>query len=252
MLWVVGLGACQFSEPPAPSTNPLASSCPEGFSDDPAPYWVCHIGNRQEMLKTGNLQGRVPLDMLPDVPNLLGVGPLKGLQGEVTINDGMVTLSTIKDDGQIVTRSNNGEAIFLAFGAARAWQDIPIDEPIAGFDALERYIAEAAHGHGIDPKTAFPFRILGAATVLDYHVIFKTGHGHHGPHAHHKAKIPFTANGEEAKIVGVWANEASVGVYTHEGRRTHMHVVLNDQSGAGHVDALTIAAGMTLQLPLVD
>ena len=251
-IFVVSLVACQTPTPLTVDANPLATLCPEAFANNQAAYWICSIGNRQEMLASGDLRGRVRLDKLPGLPNLIGVGPLQGLQGEITIDQGVVILSTIEDDAQVVTHSGNGEAVFLAFGAARAWQDIAISRPLAGFDAIEGFIAEAAAERGIDPETAFPFRILGAASVLDYHVIFKTGDGHHGPHAHHKAKVPFTASGEQARIVGVWADAASIGVYTHEGRRTHMHVVLQDHSGAGHVDALTVPAGMTLQLPLVE
>ncbi len=218
-------------------------------------YWVCAIGDRGEMLRAGDLSGRIALSELPPSSNLVGVGPIEGLQGEITIDQGTVYRSVMEDGRQVIEKGAEGKAVFLAFGAADEWRRIDISEPLAGFDAIEAFIADAAADASIDPDRSFPFRIAGAPPRLKYHVIFKSDHGGHKPHgpeAHKKAKIPFEAHGAPASIVGLWADPQSVGQYTHKGRRTHMHVVLADKSGSGHVDDVTLSAGMTLELPKVS
>ncbi|MEM9810540.1 MAG: hypothetical protein AAF788_04875 [Pseudomonadota bacterium] len=243
----------------APSPEPILESvCPKAYDDPRQSYWVCAVGDRRDMLRTGNLQGQLALSDLPTSANLIAVGPIRGLKGEITIDQGAVYLSTILNGEQVVKEGAETEAIFLAFGAAEAWQGLPIPEPLRGFDAIEAFLQRAALEAGLDPEQPFPFRITGTPPTLAYHVIFKSGHGGHGQGGHHdhaahkKAKVPFDADNRPVSIVGLWADEASIGRYTHEGRRSHMHAILDDRSGAGHVDALELSPGMTLYLPMAQ
>ncbi len=240
----------------------VSEHCP-ALAATPRPvYWVCAIGHRRIMLESGDLSARVSLADLPAHPGLIGVGPLEGLKGEITIDQGTVYISTMRDGEQVVSERMDGGAIFLAFGAADSWQAVEVPEALEGGEAIEAFIKAAAQQHGLHPAQPFPFRITGAAEDLDYHVMFMAsdgphgGHGmHHGPshghHAHKQAKIPFKVSRARVTIVGIWADEASGDQYTHHGQRTHMHVLVDDPQGAGHVDKLALAPGATLFLPRV-
>ena len=251
------LGALLFSM--AFSSVSSAETAGHPFADCPAltqipkpSYWLCSVGSREEMFATGDLSARVSLQDLPEDPNLVAVGPVEGLRGEITIDKGRAYVSSIVNGMQEVRVTSYAGAVFLAFGAASIWREVAITEPLEGFDAIEAFIREQAAASGLDPETAFPFRIEGTAERLDYHVIFKTEPGVHTHAAHRKAKIMFNADGMNMAIAGVWADADGVGRYTHQGRRSHMHVIVNDGQGAGHVDVMRLDAGSTLFLPALS
>ena len=79
------------------------------------------------------------------------------------------------------------------------------------------------------------------------------GHGHHRGHdhaAHRRAKKSFDlAGGTPAELFGFIADAEGEGVYTHEGKRMHLHVVASDGAASGHVDDLVVPAGAVLFLP---
>ncbi len=242
--------------PPADASSAIAQTCPQAFAKPKPDYYLCAVGSRDAMLDSGDLSGQIALSDLPADDELVAVGPVAGLQGEVTIYRGNATIATLTDGEQSLRSGPAGdeavEAIFLAYGAAQAWEPVVISQPLEGFDAIEAFIALAARDAGLDPQRAFPFRIEGAAERLSYHVIFKKGAAPHNRAAHRKAKIPFEANDAPVAIAGVWADTASIGRYTHPGRRSHMHANLSDGSGSGHIDAIRLQRGATLFLPRTE
>lgn len=251
---LICLGALLFSTACGSVSEPDAGDNPLGdclaLTQTPKPsYWLCSVGSRDEMFATGDLSARVSLTDLPEDPNLVAVGPVEGLRGEITIDKERAYVSSIVNGMQEVRVTSYADAVFLAFGAASSWREIAIAEPLEGFDAIEAFIREQAAASGLDPETAFPFRIEGTAERLDYHVIFKTEPGVHTHAAHRNAKVMFNADGLDIAIAGVWADADGVGQYTHQGRRSHMHVIVDNGQGAGHVDIIRLDAGSTLFLP---
>lgn len=212
-------------------------------------YWLCAVGSRVEMLTTGDLSARIALTDLPDDGTLVAVGPVEGLKGEITVYGGVAYVSTVENGREVVRQTTDVGAIFLAYGGVSAWRAVGATSVLEGFDEIEAFVAENAAAVGLDPDTAFPFRFEGTASRLGYHVIFRTEDGVHDHAAHRRAKVPFRADGERIAVAGVWADLESVGRYTHPGRRSHMHAIVGDGRGAGHVDDIRIDAGATLFLP---
>jgi len=249
-----GVAACIFISACAAvtgtkTTDSLQGDCATQRSGSSVAYWLCAVGSRGEMLASGDLTARIALADLPEDDNLVAVGPVEGLKGEVTIDRGVAYISTVESGREVVRRTTDVGAIFLAYGSARAWRAVRTTSVLDGFDAIEAFVAAEAAAAGLDPDTPFPFRLEGVASRLGYHVIFRTEDGVHNHAAHRRAKIPFRADGERVAVAAVWADPGSVGRYTHPGRRSHMHAVVDGGRGAGHVDDIRIAAGATLFLP---
>lgn len=221
-----------------------------GAQSDPSPYWVGSVGDRMRIMHSNDLSGHVDLRTLQDIPHLYALGPLAELKGEITIYDGEASISTIENGQPLVSDKLQGEAIFLLYGSASAWQRIEIPQAIDELATLETYVERTAAERGLDISDPFPFRIEGVAETMTYHIIFKADEAPHSHAEHHKAKYTFDVTQQDAKFIGFWVDAARVGKLTHPGERTHLHTILKDNRSSGHVDALQLAEGATLYLPL--
>lgn len=297
------------SVPAEPRADAQTSDCPALGAVTPPPYWVCHAGSRRAMFETGDLGATIDLERLDDVDNLFAIGPIEGLQGEISVVDGRASIATIDSGRPVFSSTRSASAIFLVYGAANAFQPVDIPIRLVGLGAVEAFIHGAASEAGLDLKPPFPFRIETAPERLVYHIIFRdeegtdtdaqaaqapkshremprhgprhgdnamkahamagpapetgayhgdAGHGgkglgHHRGHdhaAHRRAKKSFElAGGTPADLFGFIADAAGEGVYTHEGKRMHLHVIASDGSASGHVDDLVVPAGAVLFLP---
>ena len=234
--------------------------CPApALEDEALAHWLCVVGDREAMLDRGDLSAAISLGDLPDDPTLVAVGPIAGLRGEATIYDGTVIVTTMRGGKQVVLTGPDAaeaEAVFLAYGSADRWQVVSVPRPLDGLASVEAFVLEAAEAAGLatGPDAAFPFRLEGTPERLRYHVIFQdTEHGSvHGGHdraAHKRSKIPFEADGLPVRIAGVLVGDRDVGRVTHPGRRTHLHAIVGEAEGAGHVDEIRLSEGMVLFLP---
>jgi len=213
-------------------------------------FWVRHAGDRRAIIHDGDLRPTIALDSLSNIPHLYAIGPISGLQGEITIYDSEASIATIVDDAPHVTSSMGEKAIFLVWAHADEWTTVEIPESLTGLRELEDFIQTSARETGLPLNQPFPFRVEGRVESLNYHIIFKTSRKpHHHQNEHHRAKRRFTESDVPVRMVGFWADEAGEGVYTHMGMRTHVHFEREDRTTSGHVDDLVIQPGATLYLP---
>lgn len=230
--------------------------CDFSLDNIPKDYWLCAAGSRDQMFKKNDLSAAVDLEEIKNVEPLIAVGPVEDLRGEITIYDGKPYISTLrskdKDDwSQEISNSIETRAIFLAYGRAENWIPVPVNQTLSGLDEIEEFVRASALSKGLDLERPFPFKIEALAQQVNYHVIFKSDKKPHSMTEHKRAKIGFKASNAKVRIAGVWANKDGVGRYTHPGKRTHLHVVLNDNAAAGHVDDIIIIPDTTLYLPEV-
>ena len=226
-----------------------AGSCPALSQTPPPAYWARYAGDRRRLIHHGALDANIRLAELAGVPGLYAIGPVEQLKDEITIYDGVASISTIKDGAVAIDHSFDHAAIFLVYGAAAQWIAAPVDSALSGLEAIEAFVRDRALAAGLDPETPFPFRIEGVAQGLDYHVIFKTNDAPRNMAEHQRAKQRFSLINIPVKIAGFWADAQGEGVYTHPGKRTHLHFMTVDNSASGHVDGLTLETGATLFLP---
>lgn len=235
---------------------------PSGGSDaaEADGTWFKQVGDRRLIIHEGDLAGRIKLESLRRYAGrgVDAIGPVAGLQGEVTVIDGEPYIATLEQSGDgtwapRVEKTWDTGAIFLAYGVADRWEAVPVEKQLAGLAAIETFVRDALTARGSSLEQPRMFRIQGVAETMTYHVIWKVDDAPHNRAEHHKAKIKFDLAEIGVRVVGAWADAAGEGVYTHPGKRTHLHVVATDAQGrlhSGHIDALTLRPGATLWLPV--
>jgi alpha-acetolactate decarboxylase len=208
-------------------------------------------GTLREALRDGRTQARV------DVASVAGkgvyaVGALAGLEGEVTVLDGEIWVSKGKIRPPATTRSATASAPATVLFAAEVphWQDVEVEENVDP-SVFEEFLEQAAARVGLDPGEPFAFVVEGPLTYLRMHVI--AGECPMRARMLNKeiSSPPYEKRVDrvEGRLVGIFATNAA-GKLTHQGAKTHTHVLLSEGDGiTGHVESVGIAAGSVLRLP---
>jgi hypothetical protein len=213
-------------------------------------------GGMHETVGQKQHHSRVALAEIVERPHFYGIGALAGLQGEITIQDSVATVTSVAPDGRPQTRRGaDMQATLLVGKSIEDWASRTLGDAVwhAQFDAA---IAAAAAEVGLDVAIPFMFVIEGEFTDLRLHVI----NGACPVHARMKnltldhSQRPFELEAERltGTLVGVYAADA-VGKLTHPATSTHVHVVYVDheteQRITGHLERVGLAAGAVLKLP---
>jgi acetolactate decarboxylase len=204
----------------------------------------------------GDTQGMQLLAPLLARPGLVALGPMAQLDGEITAVDGKLWVSKVKGSKQLETSTDaQSAAAFLVWAHVTQWREpVALSRAAKDHGALEAVIEQAAREAGLDTSQAFPFKLVGVADQIDYHVLAPLpakGHGGHSGHGapaastdHKSQAVNLKLVGKEATLVGFYSNKHE-GVFTHRGSRVHLHVV--DADGhTGHVDEISAPAGMRI------
>ena len=204
---------------------------------------VMHEGMTGPRVALGSQAGR----------HAVALGALEGLDGEITIMNGDVWISRVRD-GDVVTSGpavpSEPQATLLVVSHVPTWRTIAFDAPAGGAE-LEAAINRAAMEQGIDTSMPFPFIIDGVATSLDMHVI--NGFCPHGSGEVTVGREPLRimlAEPTPVSIIGFYA-EGAQGILTHHGTSIHAHALLDAPEGrmTGHIDSVEVADHAVLRLP---
>ncbi len=210
------------------------------------------VGSRQHIID-GDLGGRMRLGDLPP-GDVVGVGPIEGLLGEVTILDGELHVGVLDDNGQPLDLppdvAEQKSAIFLAYSIVPDWASVEI-EPPADLAGLQSAIETAATEQGMDlDATPFAVKIRGNLTHLRYHIMWRV------MDADHPSPVRvFERQDVEATLVGFYTRTDADGHYSHPGKPLHLHAVLPSESDdaatvSGHVEAASFGGEtLTIMLP---
>ncbi len=195
----------------------------------------------------GDVSGRVDLNRFAGRPDIIAVGPVGELDGEVTAIDGQWFITRVRD-GKLVTESGpEGLTGFLVWADVPDWRKpVEIDSPVANHRKLEVLIADLAEKAGLDTDTPFPFRLRAVADSLDWHVLAPPADGEQ-QRRHLDYAFKQHLEQLEVDLVGFFSRDHA-GVFTHRNSWAHIHVILPD-GHAGHVDAIELKAGAKLLLP---
>ena len=140
-------------------------------------------------------------------------------------------------------------ATLLVTSVVPSWQERPINQAVP-FDQLDAFIEREARAAGVTVEEAFPFRIEGAPTRLDWHVIdgSKIPKDAHGHEAHMRTAVRGSLAGTPVQILGFYSPKHHA-VFTHHDTNTHAHVISDAPMVTGHIDHVDINAGARLFLP---
>ncbi|MDQ2646561.1 MAG: acetolactate decarboxylase [Myxococcota bacterium] len=205
-----------------------------------------------ESLKAGRTGPHVQLADVPSGPNVIGIGSLSGLRGEIAIVRGAPWLSYALPDGGVrLGRFGVGDeaATFLAVADVPAWRAQTLEAEIA-FDALPAELERRAVQAGLDTGEPIPVLVEGAFSSLELNVVNGPALGERAPTDEHLAEVAIRSALSEANgtLVGFLASRGGERLI-HPGKRLHLHVVLPATAHVGHVDSVVVEPGSVLRLP---
>lgn len=200
------------------------------------------------MLK-GDLRGHVAVDAFAAVPHLYALGPLEGVRGEVTIVDSRPSIARIEDDVVVTTVSWGVRACFLVWAQVPAWDERTADDGIPDILALEGAALAGAESGGLDLTRPFPFRVRGLAAEATFHVLDKRDALPHDHAQHERAKVRRTPWETPLELIG-FQSRRHRGIFTPGDANVHVHLRTTDGLISGHVEAICLAPGARVGMPL--
>jgi acetolactate decarboxylase len=224
--------------------SPLASLA----QANPVTPAVTIIGQMKEVMKKGQLQGKIQLDTLADKTHLYGLGPVAYLAGEIMVWDGRAYKSTVRSDGGIlVEESFEVAAPFFGYSRIAEWQEVPLPDSVQSLAQLEQVLLHLPQR----PSQPFMFKLEGRVQTATIHIVnLPKGSKVSSPEEAHRGQQNYPLQNEEADILGFFSTEHQA-VFTHHDTFLHLHLLTKDRQKMGHVDAVSFSPGkVRLFLPL--
>ncbi len=214
----------------------------------PKPTTIQQWGSMKQVLRQGHTEARVCLSEICVSDNMVAVGALEGLKGEITVINGEAWIARAPQVDEIVgehTRNSTAYATLMVASDVEAWQEILITEE--SDDDLDAIILAHAIAVGVDVSKPFPFLIQGEFADVHLHVI-RGGCPIANPEGPKPARVEEVL--AQGKIVGFYA-ENSAGDLTHHTSDVHAHVVIDGKKlASGHMDSVKLKVGNILRLPI--
>ncbi|HXY61472.1 MAG TPA: hypothetical protein VEJ22_00935 [Nitrospirota bacterium] len=221
---------------------------------------VEYVGAQRDVFATGRAARVVSLEDLAGRKNLYAMGPVEGLDGEITIFDSKPYITKVRDDDYIVDKTFKHGAFFLVWTEQANWIDVPVPADVKGYIDLQRFVKAQAKAAGIDTTKPFPFLLSGTPVEIKWHInVDRTEGKTITKESFFRSKQPFTIKNEPVDIIGFYAEHYD-GVFLtkytpviKEGtgieNAIHIHLVSRVSKAAGHIDDLILGEGMVLRLP---
>lgn len=219
-----------------------------------------YAGAQRDIFKTGKAASVISLESLANRPGLYAVGPIDGLDGEITIFDSKPYITKMRGSDYIVDQTFRHGAFFLVWSEETKWRDVPVPNTLKGYVDLQRFVKAQAQAAGIDVAKPFPFLLSGTPVEIKWHInVDRTEGKPITKELFAKSKEPFVTKNEPVDIIGFYSDHHA-GVFLtqfapaiKEGSGTenaiHIHLVSRASKAAGHIDDLTLGDNMVLRLP---
>ena len=188
----------------------------------------------------GQLEGNIHLDTIANKSNVVGLGPLEYLGGEIIIMDGKSYKSMVRSDSSMeVVETFNVKAPFFAHTDISNWSEELLDVDIQTIQLLESFLDNKMS----ESSQPFMFKLAGFVKEATIHVVnLPAGAKVSSPNDAHKGLVKYQMENKEAEIVGFFSKEHK-GIFTHHDTYLHMHLITKDKQMMGHLDELSIEKG---------
>lgn len=221
---------------------------------------VEYVGEQKNIFVTGKAESVVSLEELAGHQGLYAMGPVDGLDGEITILDSKPFVTKVRGSGYVMDKTFRHGAFFLVWTEQSKWQAEPVPSSVKGYVDLQKFVKARAQAAGIDVTKPFPFLLSGTPAEIKWHINVDRTEGK--PITNElfvKSKEPFVTKNEAVDIIGFYSEKHS-GVFLSQyapaikegsGMRNaiHIHLVSRVSMASGHIDDLTLSEGMILRLP---
>ncbi len=221
---------------------------------------VEYVGAQKTIFKTGKAESVISLEELAGRKNLYAMGPVDGLDGEITIFDSKPYVTQVRGKDFTLDHTFKHGAFFLVWTEQAKWQDVSVPASVKGYVDLQRFVKEQAQKAGIDVTKPFPFLLAGTPAEIKWHInVDRTQGMPITKELFLRSKEPYVTKNETVDIVGFYS-EHHAGVFLtqfapaiKEGsgmeNAIHIHLVSRTSKAAGHIDDITFGNGMVLRLP---
>jgi len=221
---------------------------------------VEYVGAQKDIFKTGKAASVVSLEDLAGRESLYAMGPIDGLDGEITIFNSTPYITKVRGNDYTLDKTFKHGAFFLVWTEQKNWIDVPLPSTVRGYVDLQKFVKEQAQKAGVDMTKPFPFLMAGTPVEIKWHInVDRTGGKPITNELFVKSKEPFVTKGEPVDIIGFYS-ETHSGVFLSpyapaikEGsgmtNAIHIHLVSRTSKAAGHIDDITFGDGMVLRLP---
>jgi acetolactate decarboxylase len=246
----LSLAACATTPPPG---EPGPGGYPTRAASEGGSIPIQAYGSLHALMDQGMSRPVVSLKSLRADKNLIGLGSLSALRGEIVIIPNEIWVAYPHENGAL--RANelgaaDETAAFLVTASVANWQTLPLPEDTA-FSELPDAIEKLGESGGLNVERPFPFLIEGSFANLALKVV--DGRPFQGQSSLTlealdvaAAKAKFAA--VDGVIVGFFGNQDQPE-FLHPGQRLHLHAVLRREMQAGHVDRVDLARGITVRVP---
>ena len=212
----------------------------------PKSYEVKWVGELHKVMN-GEDQAAVQLDSLSKLPNLYAIGPLAGLNGEVTILNSDPSVAVIRDGKPVTERTFHADLPLIIYAQVAKWNQTPIPASVHSLADLEKFVAARAKKSSVDMSAPFPFRVTAHCDSAAMHIVNRQGRDAKGHEGHEAIQVKVPVSDADLEFIGFWSDKHE-GILTHMGSNSHVHGRTADGKLSGHVDGLRLRTG-TLFLP---
>jgi len=212
----------------------------------PKSYEVKWAGELHKVMN-GEDQAVFSLDSLSALPNLYAIGPLAGLNGEVTVLNSEPSIATIRDGKPVTARTFHAAVPLIIYTQVAKWNPTPIPASVHSLADLEKFVAARAKKSGVDMSAPFPFRVTAHCDTVSMHIVNRQGRDAKGHEGHEAIQVKVPVADADFEFIGFWSDRHQ-GILTHMGSNSHVHGRTADGKLSGHVDDLRLRSG-TLLLP---
>ena len=221
---------------------------------------VEYVGAQKDIFVSGKASSVVSLEDLEGRKGLYAMGPIDGLDGEITIFDSKPYITQVRGSDYVMDKTFKHGAFFLVWTEQANWIDVPLPAMVKGYVDLQKFVKEQAQKAGVDVTKPFPFLMTGTPVEIKWHInVDRTEGKPITKELFVKSKAPFVTKNEPVDIIGFYSDH-HVGVFLAEyapaikegsGMKNaiHIHLVSRTSKASGHIDDITFGDGMVLRLP---
>jgi len=204
------------------------------------------VGAMKNVMWQGKLGGSIDLDTISIRKGLYGLGPESYLSGELLINNGKSYEAKVTSDSTMTVEERyNVSAPFFVYANVNEWSEEQLPSTIKTIQDLEQFIDVKTKNY----KRPFAYKLTGRVSSALIHIQnLPEGTNVASPEDAHQGQTNYKLENETVDIIGFFSTEHK-GVFTHHDSFLHMHLITDDNSKMGHLDALNMEE-MKLYLPL--
>ncbi|MCG6551749.1 MAG: acetolactate decarboxylase [Candidatus Magnetominusculus sp. LBB02] len=219
---------------------------------------VEYEGAQSAFFKTGKADAVMSLNSLAGRKSLYAIGPIDGLDGEITVFDSKPYITKVRGNDFTLEQSFNYGASFLVWTEQSTWTDIAVPDSVKGYADLQQFVKTKAEEAGIDVSKPFAFLLTGTADLIKWHInIDRTDGKPINKELFANSKEHFITKNELVDIIGFYSESHQgkfISAYTPAlGPETknviHFHFVSRDSKAAGHIDDISLGKNIALHLP---